>query len=351
MHASMPPLVPGVVIEGRYRVEQVLSANPANDGYLATDLLRQHSVFLKTIPIPELLYRVEQLRQIFQDASLVSVLQRGDFVPILGFGVDPQLPGLFLVMAHRTNVPPQALLIPGGPEMRTAAAFSEVALDLLRTQDRYNPPVMQAPPPLSRGQRRRRAALRTPSQVEREGWRTRFTFREFALMALVVFGLVVVVTSATEDRQVFEEAVDHLPSWMLHREQRGPVSTREELPAVSAGGLITIDSIPTGAQVTAGARDLGRTPVRMARPESDMSVTVSMEGYNSKEVPIGPQARSTVRVSLVASIRSRRDLDDEDPRRRRFEGRDEAELPGAGFETGLPGWTSPEEEERRDRRR
>lgn len=358
VRASVPPVGPGVVIEGRYRIELVLSINPNNDGYLATDLMKGHSVFMKTLQIPELVYRVAQLRQLFQDASLVAAMQRGDFVPLLGFGVDPQLPGLYLVMGHRADVPPPALLTPGGPEMRTAAAFSELALGMLHNYDQYSgaPPVVQPPPRMSARQARK-ARRRQESLTGRSGgWRTRFTGRELAITILLAFGVVVLVTTATEDRPMMREARDHLPTWMLRpdggKRRRGPASLQDEVPKARSGGRITIDSIPSGARVTAGARDLGVTPVRIARPAATLNVVVSLDGYNDHRLQLGPQAASRLRVNLVAARNfgrsqgssGRAPADGSGA----FEGRT-GRAPGTGFDTGLPNWTNTQPERDRER--
>lgn len=336
-----------MVIDGRYRIDLILSAQPSHDGYLASDLLRQHTVLLRSLRIPGIAQRIGQLQTAFQDAQLVGVLQRGDLVPILGFGADPQLPGLYLVMAHRIHVPPEALLIPGGPEMRTAAAFAELCTSLLSdmpmppapvgypamppSQSVSGPPTLRSPMrapagPRRAGQRPRPSASRSypppmgfrpgmpppgyrgapgmppPGMRPPKGRGLRFTRREVMGVAVLVFAVVVAVSTATESTPEEFDGRIKRPTWQKPRPAWMDPKLSGGLPSSDishAQPIIEIRSTPSGATVQEGVRILGSTPLRFPRPKGAIRLTVKVEGYRPAPLQLNSGSPNYVNVILV----------------------------------------------------
>ena len=126
----------GTVLAGRYRIEVVLAQRASSVVCLARDMMQsQQTVLIQSLPDLELASRVLLLRNLFQDAQIVDVLNRHDLVQILDFNVEPLSQTMFLVLAHRVGVPAEALVALGGPESKTAAMFVEMARGLLESHD------------------------------------------------------------------------------------------------------------------------------------------------------------------------------------------------------------------------
>ena len=373
----------GAVLAGRYQIDFILAQRSANVVCLGRDLMQIHpAVVIYSLPDVELAHRVDLVRRLFQDAQIVHVLRRDDLVPILDFNVEPQTGTLFLVLAQRPQVPAEQLAALAGPESKTAAVFSEMARGLLESHDAQffnmgdrentNPGVRLSDLPQGRqggpalpgtgsyvGEWRQNGP-KTQSGAERIGG-TKLTRTHIAVVGLVTLALAIVVLVVSADQGYYGPREIRRGMW---QDYYGSGRTYRSGPGLMDGtdprtqGQITVISNPPGAEVYAGVKPLGATPMQLNRPNDrqQLLLRVSKPGYVDQTLIVTRASPAMLTVMMGKGLGSAADTK-ERPTKSRFDrmgrlpsydlGKDEnkAKRPNSGtYDTTVRG-------QRRERRR
>ncbi|MBM7114210.1 protein kinase domain-containing protein [Archangium primigenium] len=90
------------------------------------------------------------------------------------------------------------------------------------------------------------------------------------------------------------------PGFRSRQEQVSPVAgapTDVRLTLEADSYLVDVQSIPAGATIVAGGKELGLTPKTVTVPMSVKQVSLQMECYTGVDVPVAPAANGTARVN------------------------------------------------------
>ncbi len=342
-HPSQPAgYAVGSILGGRYCIQMVIAQRASCAVCLAQDVRQPpRTVLIYSLPDRTLPHRVDLLRGLFNDAKIVDVLHRDTLVEVLDFDVEPLTGTLFLVMTHRTDVPASALAALASPEDKTAATFVEMARSLLETHDKQvrrgdtNPGVRLSDLPQRRSTRttppqpRPGSSFRAPPIQERDvndpvygvlpaDWReaeevppppppmaaprrsTKLSRTHLVVVGLITAVLGGAVLLGTFDNPTYgPREVERRGGWRNYSGSRGGGRGQGPMESGTQEGQITIVSTPAGAKVQLGLKTVGRTPIKIDRPERQVLLRISKAGFSEQSLVLSPGAPAMLSVMLV----------------------------------------------------
>lgn len=307
--------VPGAMLGGRYHIDAVLAMYGAQVTLLATRTDHRRFV-IETLAVERLARRARLLDQLFREAKIPRLFARPNMVEIVDFGVEPLTSNPFLVLAYDPRRPPQSIVMPGAPEKMTAAAFVEVCHGLLDAHDgeilapanamptavpgamptRVPGPLVAppAPMPIAPPPKSSSSTVAEPLNTGKGNWKWILLSVAACLLAFWAVpdqsrNMPFYNPNITEQTIIYRRSDD----------DSDPKRFEREAPK---GGTVQIASSPSGAQVWAGRRMLGVTPVAVPKPAGAqrMSFVLKKKGFMDKAVSIEAGAGS-VDVELIAT--------------------------------------------------
>lgn len=342
---SRPSFDAGAILGGRYRVDQILHRGPQSWTLLGTDLAERRTVVIRTLPGQELARRSVLLQGLLGDARVVALAARRDMVPVLDFGVEAHAQLAFLVMAYVPGRSAQDLIAPGGAESRTTALFVELAETLLDGHDQvlleegFEPrhpgvPGLGAPQP---GASNALVPVRQPGPMpvaaepevwvraqpiadveargappprrrrkKKRGLLSHDAKRRLMAIGTMCVGMAIALLYLVEDEHDGGGVVRRGPGYSGVEQGSQRPRSLGEASGQRVRGPVMISSHPAGAEVYAGVRKIGVTPVRVDRPGPGAKVELEVRktGYSKSRVVVDQSSPEVVRVTLFGGVKS-----------------------------------------------
>ncbi len=326
--------VPGSVLGGRYRIDQVLGIVGSQGTFLGVQV-EGGPVLIEALGIERLARRARLLDGLFRQAQVSQRFEQQGLATILDFGVEPVSQNPFLIMALAPGRNLNEVIDPQSLERRTAAAFVEICHGLLDTHDRetLNPanamptqvpgmmstqvpgvaqPILPIGPPVAPP--RGLSPEPIPKDPKKPGQR-----RKWIIACTVAgVGIVLLAPDRSQDARYYNPDITERSLFFHGQPNRG----RKESAKASADA-VDLDSDPSHAEVWMGSAILGVTPLSIPRPTRGrrLSVTLKKPGYLPKSVVIQRDTDSSLEVEMH--------LDEATQERNRFMGERKIEDPFA----------------------